>query len=125
MSLPLVPSSSPGKLEQLHCNTDLLTHPPPLSLSLSPLPSPLSPPPRFPPSQHNAEQLEELLQEMCTDDDGEVPRVLIDLAVKGGPKVFVVSTLVSVTPATPFVFRNYQYPTVPPTLSISSACACE
>ncbi|CAI5503108.1 unnamed protein product [Closterium sp. Naga37s-1] len=56
---------------------------------------------------HNAEQFEQLLQEMCTDDDGDL---LIDSAVKGGPKVFVVSTLVSVTPATPFVFRNYQYP---------------
>ncbi|CAI7784413.1 unnamed protein product [Closterium sp. NIES-54] len=54
---------------------------------------------------HNAEQFEQLLQEMCTDDDGDL---LIDSAVKGGPKVFVVSTLVSVTPATPFVFRNYQ-----------------
>ncbi|CAI5466949.1 unnamed protein product [Closterium sp. Yama58-4] len=58
-------------------------------------------------SKHNAEQFEQLLQEMCTDDDGDL---LIDSAVKGGPKVFVVSTLVSVTPATPFVFRNYQYP---------------
>ncbi|CAI7838470.1 unnamed protein product [Closterium sp. NIES-54] len=56
-------------------------------------------------SKHNAEQFEQLLQEMCTDDDGDL---LIDSAVKGGPKVFVVSTLVSVTPATPFVFRNYQ-----------------
>jgi hypothetical protein len=30
--------------------------------------------------------------------------------LQGGPKVAVVSTLVSVTPAQPFVFRNYQYP---------------
>lgn len=30
--------------------------------------------------------------------------------LQGGPKVSVVSTLVSVTPAQPFVFRNYQYP---------------
>lgn len=58
-------------------------------------------------SKHSAEEFERLLKEMLGDDDGDL---LIDSAVKGGPKVFVVSTLVSVLPAAPFVFRNYQYP---------------
>ena len=55
--------------------------------------------------QHSADQFERLLKEMCADEDGNL---LIDSAVKGIPKVFVVSTLVSVVPAQPFVFRNYQ-----------------
>lgn len=42
---------------------------------------------------------------MCADEDGDL---LIESAVKNTPKVFVVSTLVSVAPAQPFVFRNYQ-----------------
>ncbi len=41
---------------------------------------------------------------MSTDEG----KLLIETAVKGIPKVFVVSALVSVTPAQPFVFRNYQ-----------------
>ena len=56
-------------------------------------------------NQHNAEQFERLLREMCADEEGDL---LIESAVKGVPKVFVVSALVSVTPAQPFVFRNYQ-----------------
>ncbi|XVE51140.1 hypothetical protein DITRI_Ditri02bG0015200 [Diplodiscus trichospermus] len=58
-------------------------------------------------SKHNADDLERLLQKMCADEDGDL---LIDSAVKNGPKVFILSTLVSVTPSQPFVFRNYQYP---------------
>lgn len=42
---------------------------------------------------------------MCADEDGDL---LIESAVKKIPKVFVVSTLVSVAPAQPFIFRNYQ-----------------
>eukprot|EP00850_Spirogloea_muscicola_P002821 SM000011S18999 [mRNA] locus=s11:273180:281253:- [translate_table: standard] len=56
---------------------------------------------------HNAEEFERLLQEMCMEEGGDL---LIKSAIKGCPKVFAVSTLVSVNPATPFVFRNYQYP---------------
>jgi len=56
-------------------------------------------------NQHNAEQFERLLKEMCADEEGDL---LVESAVKGVPKVFVVSALVSVTPAQPFVFRNYQ-----------------
>lgn len=55
--------------------------------------------------QHSADQFERLLKEMCADEDGDL---LIESAVKNIPKVFVVSTLVSVMPAQPFVFRNYQ-----------------
>ncbi|KAJ6706853.1 CALCIUM-INDEPENDENT PHOSPHOLIPASE A2-GAMMA [Salix viminalis] len=58
-------------------------------------------------SKHSADQFENLLKEMCADEDGDL---LIESAVKNVPKVFVVSTLVSVMPAQPFVFRNYQYP---------------
>lgn len=58
-------------------------------------------------SKHSADQFERLLKEMCADEDGDL---LIESAVKSSPKVFVVSTLVSVMPAQPFIFRNYQYP---------------
>ena len=53
----------------------------------------------------NAEQFESLLKELCDDEDGDL---MIDSAVKNVPKVFVVSTLVSVMPGQPFIFRNYQ-----------------
>nr|XP_011459972.1 PREDICTED: phospholipase A I isoform X5 [Fragaria vesca subsp. vesca] len=58
-------------------------------------------------SKHSADQFERLLKEMCADEEGDL---LIESAVKNIPKVFVVSTLVSMTPAQPFLFRNYQYP---------------
>ena len=60
-----------------------------------------------PPStlQHSAEEFERLLREFCADDDGDL---LIDSAVKGGPRLFLVSTLVTVSPAAMFLFRNYQ-----------------
>eukprot|EP00897_Mesotaenium_endlicherianum_P003568 jgi/Mesen1/3239/ME000187S02402 len=59
-------------------------------------------------SKHTAVEFERLLREMTADEeDGDL---LIDSAPQGGPKVLVVATLVSVNPATPFVFRNYQYP---------------
>lgn len=64
-------------------------------------------------SKHSADQFERLLKEMCADDDGDL---LIESAVKSIPKVFVVSTLVSVMPAQPFLFRNYQYPAGTPEL---------
>jgi hypothetical protein len=35
---------------------------------------------------------------------------LIDTAVLGGPKVFVVATLASERPAAPFAFRSYELP---------------
>ncbi|KAL7088716.1 hypothetical protein ACP275_13G144600 [Erythranthe tilingii] len=65
-------------------------------------------------SKHSADHFERLLKEMCADDDGDL---LIESAVKKIPKVFVVSTLVSVSPAQPFIFRNYQYPVGTPEIS--------
>lgn len=72
-------------------------------------------------SKHSADEFERLLKEMCAEEDGDL---LIESAVKNIPKVFVVSTLVSVMPAQPFIFRNYQYPVgtpeVPFTISENS-----
>lgn len=67
-------------------------------------------------AKHSADQFERLLKEMCADEDGNL---LIDSAVRSIPKVFVVSTLVSVVPAHPFVFRNYQYPAGTPEMYLS------
>nr|GEX43802.1 phospholipase A I-like [Tanacetum cinerariifolium] len=58
-------------------------------------------------SKHSADEFERLLKEICAEEDGDL---LIDSAVKRIPKVIVVSTLVNVAPAQPFIFRNYQYP---------------
>ncbi|KAK8470847.1 hypothetical protein PHAVU_003G077100 [Phaseolus vulgaris] len=67
-------------------------------------------------SKHSAEQFERLLKEMCADEDGDL---MIDSAVKNVPKVFVVSTLVSMMPAQPFIFRNYQYPAGTPEVALT------
>ncbi|KAK4258981.1 hypothetical protein QN277_005366 [Acacia crassicarpa] len=69
-------------------------------------------------SKHSADQFERLLKEMCADEDGDL---MIDSAVKNVPKVFVVSTLVSMMPAQPFIFRNYQYPAGTPEVPPASA----
>jgi len=65
--------------------------------------------PPLPPSssvlQHSAEQFERLLQDICADEDGDL---LVDSAVKGGPRCLPVATLVNFIPAMPFIFRNYQ-----------------
>ncbi|KAL8259333.1 hypothetical protein R6Q59_027286 [Mikania micrantha] len=58
-------------------------------------------------SKHSADEFERLLKEICAEEDGDL---LIDSAVNGIPKVIVISTLVNVAPAQPFIFRNYQYP---------------
>ncbi|KAK7303283.1 hypothetical protein RJT34_14186 [Clitoria ternatea] len=69
-------------------------------------------------SKHSADQFERLLKEMCADEDGDL---MIDSAVKNVPKVFVVSTLVSVTPAQPYIFRNYQYPAGTPEVALATS----
>ncbi|XP_061347864.1 phospholipase A I-like isoform X2 [Gastrolobium bilobum] len=69
-------------------------------------------------SKHSADQFESLLKEMCADEDGDL---MIDSAVKNVPKVFVVSTLVSVMPAQPFIFRNYQYPAGTPEVALATS----
>ncbi|XP_050368574.1 phospholipase A I isoform X3 [Argentina anserina] len=66
-------------------------------------------------SKHSADQFERLLKEMCADEDGDL---MIESAVKNIPKVFVVSTLVNMTPAQPFLFRNYQYPVGTPEVAL-------
>ncbi|KAM0012207.1 putative phospholipase A(1) [Helianthus debilis subsp. tardiflorus] len=70
-------------------------------------------------SKHSADEFERLLKEICAEEDGDL---LIDSAVKGIPKVIVVSTLVNMAPAQPFIFRNYQYPagTIEAPLTISA-----
>ncbi|KAK8976495.1 hypothetical protein V6N11_001638 [Hibiscus sabdariffa] len=70
-------------------------------------------------SKHDAEKLERLLQDMCADEDGD--DLLIETAVKNIPKVCLVSTLASVTPAQPFVFRNYQYPVGTPEVPLATS----
>ncbi|XP_016197443.1 phospholipase A I isoform X3 [Arachis ipaensis] len=69
-------------------------------------------------SKHSAEQFESLLKELCDDEDGDL---MIDSAVKNVPKVFVVSTLVSVMPGQPFIFRNYQYPAGTPEVALTTS----
>ncbi|KAE8685822.1 Phospholipase A I [Hibiscus syriacus] len=70
-------------------------------------------------SKHDAEKLERLLQDMCADEDGD--DLLIETAVKNIPKVCLVSTLASVTPAQPFIFRNYQYPVGTPEAPVATS----
>ena len=62
--------------------------------------------------KHDAAVFERLMREACAFFDGATPEerepCLIDTAARGGPAVFVVATCMSVSPAVPFVFRNYQ-----------------
>mmetsp|Transcript_33096 Transcript_33096/g.82905 ORF Transcript_33096/g.82905 Transcript_33096/m.82905 type:complete len:1057 (+) Transcript_33096:2-3172(+) len=61
--------------------------------------------------KHDASAFEVLLKGTCNMTEiGALSDSFIDTAALGGPKVFVVSTLVSVTPASPYLFRNYEYP---------------
>lgn len=60
----------------------------------------------------------------CTARQGCASDRLIDTAVLGGPKVFVVATLASVRPAAPFAFRNYELPEeAAPAAAALAACA--
>lgn len=66
-------------------------------------------------SKHDASLFEELVRQECrlptpSDPASKEELPFIDTALLGGPKVFVVSTRISTLPATPFLFRNYQYP---------------
>ncbi|KAK8629729.1 hypothetical protein V6N13_078558 [Hibiscus sabdariffa] len=73
-------------------------------------------------SKHSAENLEKLLQDLCADEDGD--DLLIETAMKNIPKVFLVSTLASVTPAQPFIFRNYQHPAGTPDAPLATPESC-
>ena len=66
-------------------------------------------------SKHDPTLFESLVRQECrlpTPLDPTRPHepALIDTGLMPGPKVFVVATLVSVNPAAPYVFRNYEYP---------------
>ncbi|KAF6264631.1 hypothetical protein COO60DRAFT_1457519 [Scenedesmus sp. NREL 46B-D3] len=62
-------------------------------------------------AKHDAAPYEELLRLFCAVQElGCASDRLIDTAVLGGPKVFVVATLASERPAAPFAFRNYELP---------------
>lgn len=58
--------------------------------------------------KHDVTEFEAILREQCLLDGKEVS--LIDSAVANRPKVAVLATLVTIVPAEPYVFRNYQYP---------------
>jgi len=59
-------------------------------------------------SKHDRSTFETLVKQECKD--GNTDPSWIDTAALGGPKVFCVSTQTSMTPATPYLFRNYNYP---------------
>ena len=60
--------------------------------------------------KHDASTFELLLQEMCRSlEEKATGPLYIDSAVLGGPKVFAASTLTSIVPAIPFLFRNYEF----------------
>lgn len=61
--------------------------------------------------KHDASTFELLLKELCNQPtEDSIGGLYIDSAVHGGPKVFAVSTLTSISPAMPFLFRNYELP---------------
>ena len=66
-------------------------------------------------SKHDPTLFESLVRQECRlpaplDPTRPHEPALIDTGLMPGPKVFVVATLVSVNPAQPYVFRNYEYP---------------
>lgn len=63
-------------------------------------------------AKHDTTVFESLLKQICAQpvDGRVVGERMIDTSVLGGPACFVVATLASVTPAVPYVFRNYEFP---------------
>jgi Leucine-rich repeat (LRR) protein len=61
--------------------------------------------------KHDTSIYESMLKEYCTfTGNGDcLSNTMIDTACLSSPKVALVSTLASVCPATPFVFRNYEF----------------
>eukprot|EP00775_Hariotina_reticulata_P011345 gene11345-11494_t len=76
-------------------------------------------------AKHEAAPYEELLRQFCAVKELGCPSDrLIDTAIMGGPKVFVVATLASARPAAPFAFRNYELPDeAAPAAAALAACA--
>ncbi|KAL3158161.1 hypothetical protein ABBQ32_011753 [Trebouxia sp. C0010 RCD-2024] len=61
-------------------------------------------------TKHDASLFEELLKTASQFEAlGTIGNTMIDTACLNIPKCFVVATLASVTPAMPFIFRNYEY----------------
>ncbi|KAK9820032.1 hypothetical protein WJX72_005289 [[Myrmecia] bisecta] len=61
--------------------------------------------------KHDAAMFEELLKQFCRfGEEGCIGDTMIDTACLQVPKCFVVSTLASMTPAGPFIFRNFEHP---------------
>ena len=62
--------------------------------------------------KHDASIYEVLLKENCdfTASGQCLSNAMIDTACLNAPKIALVSTLASLTPAAPFVFRNYEFP---------------
>ncbi|KAL0020138.1 hypothetical protein WJX77_006173 [Trebouxia sp. C0004] len=61
-------------------------------------------------TKHDASLFEELLKEASQFEPlGTIGDTMIDTACLNIPKCFVVATLASMTPAVPFIFRNYEY----------------
>ncbi|KAK9861855.1 hypothetical protein WJX84_002096 [Apatococcus fuscideae] len=64
--------------------------------------------------KHDAVMFEMLLKQFCHfEEQGCTVDRLIDTAALGRPKCFVVATLASMTPASAFLFRNYEHPRDP------------
>lgn len=61
--------------------------------------------------KHDTSIYESMLKEYCTfTANGDcLSNTMIDTACLSSPKVALISTLASVCPATPFVFRNYEF----------------
>jgi len=72
--------------------------------------------------KHDAERFERMVRDTAafpvpavaagSDSDEEAEPALIDTATLGGPAVFTVATLMTVTPCVPFIFRNYTHPSL-------------
>lgn len=75
-------------------------------------------------AKHDTTVFETLLKQICAQpvNGQHVGERMIDTTVLGGPHCFVVATLASVTPAVPYLFRNYEFP--PGTSELRSAIKC-
>ena len=75
-------------------------------------------------AKHDTTVFESLLKQICAQpvDGRVVGERMIDTSVLGGPACFVVATLASVTPAVPYVFRNYEFP--PGSMELRRAIKC-
>lgn len=75
-------------------------------------------------AKHDTTVFETLLKQICAQpvNGQDIGERMIDTTVLGGPHCFVVATLASVTPAVPYLFRNYEFP--PGTSELRDAIKC-